>query len=121
VRIEELEAQIKKDAMQYLSDTGQMSEAIDDLTRRHEHALRKIDLLEEKFEVAEGSLNVSSKLWWQSSQRIGEAMYRLHKLKYWLDMDQELFDAMTDQQQADHKYVQTAVDGIIWALKGDNQ
>jgi len=44
-------------------------------------------------------------------------MYRLHKLKHWLDMDQELFDVMTDQQQADHKYVQTAVDGIIWALK----
>jgi hypothetical protein len=60
-----------------------------------------------------------TELHWQSSQRIGEAMYRLHKLKHWLDMDQELFDVMTDQQQADHKYVQTAVDGIIWALKGE--
>ena len=64
-------------------------------------------------------LEAKAKLHWQSSQRIGEAMYRLHKLKYWLDMDQELFDAMTDQQQADHKYIQTAVDGIIWALKGE--
>jgi len=66
-------------------------------------------------------LEAKAKLHWQSSQRIGDAMYRLHKLKHWLDMDQELFDAMTEQQQADHKYVQTAVDGIIWALKGDNQ
>jgi hypothetical protein len=55
----------------------------------------------------------------EQSRRIGEAMYRLHKLKYWLDMDEELFDAMTDQQKADHKYVQTAVDGLIWALKGE--
>jgi hypothetical protein len=55
----------------------------------------------------------------EQSRRIGEAMYRLHKLKYWLDMDEELFDVMTDQQKADHKYVQTAVDGLIWALKGE--
>lgn len=49
-RIEELEAQVKEDALQYLSDTGQMGETIDDLTRRHEHALRKIDVLEAKLE-----------------------------------------------------------------------
>lgn len=53
------------------------------------------------------------------ADRIGEAMYRLHKLKYWLDMDEEVFDAMTDQQKAAHKYVQTAVAGVIWALKGE--
>lgn len=76
-------------------------------------AIKRIEELEAKLEKSEPH--------WQSSQRIGEAMYRLHKLKYWLDMDQELFDGMTDEQQADHKYVQTAVDGIIWALKGTNQ
>jgi len=51
-RIEELEAQIKKDALQYLSDTGQMGDTIDDLTRRHEHALRKIDVLEDQLAKA---------------------------------------------------------------------
>jgi len=55
-RIEELEAQIKKDALQYLSDTGQMGDAIDDLTRRHEHALRKIDVLEDQLAKAIESL-----------------------------------------------------------------
>ena len=64
-------------------------------------------------------LEAKAKLHWQRSQRIGEAMCRLHELKYWLDMDQELFDLMTDQQQADHKHVKTAVDGIIWALRGE--
>ena len=54
-------------------------------------------------------------------KRIEDALEKLIKLKYWLDMDQEVFDLMTEEQQADHKYVQTAVDGIIWALKGDNQ
>jgi DNA repair exonuclease SbcCD ATPase subunit len=51
-RIEELEAQIKKDALQYLSDTGQMGETIGDLTRRHEHAMRKIEELEERLKAA---------------------------------------------------------------------
>ena len=72
--------------------------------------------MQERIAVLEAE-RAKAELHWQSSQRIGEAMYRLHKLKHWLDMDQELFDVMTDQQQADHKYVQTAVDGIIWALK----
>ena len=59
-RIEELEAQVKKDALQYLADTGQMGDAVDDLTRRHQHALHKIDVLEdiiEKLEAANKRLN----------------------------------------------------------------
>jgi chromosome segregation ATPase len=52
-RIEELEAQIKEEALQYLSDTGQMGEAVDDLTRRHQHALHKIDVLEDRIEELE--------------------------------------------------------------------
>jgi hypothetical protein len=51
--------------------------------------------------------------------RIEDALEQLSKLQYWLDMDQELFDRMTEEQQADHTYVQTAVDGIIGALKGE--
>jgi hypothetical protein len=46
-RIEELEAQIRTDALQYLADVGQMGDTIDDLTRRHERALHKIDVLED--------------------------------------------------------------------------
>ena len=58
-RIEELEAQIKKDALQYLSDTGQMGDTIDDLTRRHEHALRKIDVLEDQVAKALRALEIT--------------------------------------------------------------
>jgi len=58
-RCEELEAQIKKDALQYLSDTGQMGETIGDLTRRHEHALRKIDVLEDQVAKALRALEVT--------------------------------------------------------------
>jgi hypothetical protein len=46
-RIKELEAEIRTDALQYLSDVGQMGDTIDDLTRRHERALHKIDVLED--------------------------------------------------------------------------
>lgn len=49
-KIIELKAQIKEDALQYLSDTGQMGDTIDDLTRRHQHALQKIDVLEDEIE-----------------------------------------------------------------------
>lgn len=62
-RIEELEAQVKEDALQYLSDTGQMSETIGDLTRRHEHALRKIDVLEDQLAKAvEAGVDVAASL-----------------------------------------------------------
>lgn len=54
--IEELEAQIKNDALQYLSDTGQMGEAVGDLTRRHQHALHKIDVLEDEIDVLKAKL-----------------------------------------------------------------
>jgi predicted RNase H-like nuclease (RuvC/YqgF family) len=53
-RIEELEAQSREDAMQYLSDTGQMGDTIDDLTRRHQHALHKIDVLEARLAELKG-------------------------------------------------------------------
>lgn len=49
--ISKLEAQIKEDALQYLSDTGQMGDTIADLTRRHEHALHKIDVLEDEIDA----------------------------------------------------------------------
>ena len=58
-RIEELEAQIKKDAMQYLSDTGEMGDTIADLTRRHQHALHKIDVLEDKIDKALRALEIT--------------------------------------------------------------
>jgi hypothetical protein len=52
--IEELEAKSREDALQYLSDTGQMGDAIDDLTRRHQHALHRIDALEERIAELKG-------------------------------------------------------------------
>jgi hypothetical protein len=58
VEIDELKAQIKKDALQYLSDVGQMSDAVDDLTRRHKHALLKIDILEDKIFKATKALKI---------------------------------------------------------------
>lgn len=60
-RIEELEAQVKAYALQYLSDAGKMSEAIVDLTRRHEHALRKIDVLEDQLAEAIRALRVTDR------------------------------------------------------------
>lgn len=60
-RIKELEAQVKKDALQYLSDTGQMGETIGDLTRRHEHALRKIDVLEAQLAKAIEALRITDR------------------------------------------------------------
>ena len=47
--------------MQYLSDTGQMGETIGDLTRRHEHALRKIDVLEDQLAKAIEALRITDR------------------------------------------------------------
>ena len=46
-RIRELENEIRRDAMQYLADVQRLEETIEDLTRRHKHALHKIDVLED--------------------------------------------------------------------------
>ena len=59
--IEKLEAQVKEDAMQYLSDTGQMGDTIDDLTRRHNRALHKIDVLEDQIEEIMRALEITDK------------------------------------------------------------
>ena len=57
----------------------------------------------------------------EAIKRMEGAMSRLIKLKYWLDMDQELFDTMTYEQQAEHKHVQAEVDGIISVMKGETE
>ena len=59
--IEKLEAQVKEDAMQYLADTGQMGDTIDDLTRRHNRALHKIDVLEDQIEEIMRALEIANK------------------------------------------------------------
>jgi predicted RNase H-like nuclease (RuvC/YqgF family) len=62
--VRRLEARIKEDALQYLSDTGQMGDTIDDLTRRHTHALHKIDVLEEQLAKTIHALQLTEQ-WFQ--------------------------------------------------------
>ena len=73
-RIEELEAQIKKDALQYLSDTGQMGDAVDDLTRRHQHALHKIDVLEVEPQEVKADLTEAVVCIYELENKLSKAM-----------------------------------------------
>jgi len=51
-------------------------------------------------------------------ERSVEAQKRIHKLLYWLDMDRETFERMSEQEQADHMHIMEEVQGIKDALLG---
>lgn len=95
--ISKLEAQIKEDALQYLSDTGQMGDTIADLTRRHEHALHKIDVLEDKITKALHALRITDR-WLTDLDMYANPDYHLApSLQSVRDTLKEL-----DSQQGDH-------------------
>ena len=47
-----------------------------------------------------------------------DAQKRLNKLLYWLDVDSEVFERMSDQEQADHLHMQNEVRAIKDILLG---
>jgi len=51
-------------------------------------------------------------------QRHFNAQTRLNKLLYWLDVDSEVFERMSDQEQADHLHMQNEVQAIKDILLG---
>ena len=46
------------------------------------------------------------------------ARKRLNRLLYWLDIDSEVFERMSDQQQADHLHMKNEVQAIMNILRG---
>lgn len=72
-RVAEMEVQIREDALQYLSDTGQMCDKIDDLTRRHQHALDKIDVLENEIDQLKEATRKSLAVYERERERFRHA------------------------------------------------
>ena len=51
-------------------------------------------------------------------ERNFNARKRLNRLMYWLDMDRETFENLSDQEQADHLHMQNEVQAIMDILRG---
>lgn len=49
--------------------------------------------------------------------KLEEAITKLEKLSYWLDIDDELWDSFTVMEKADHKHMQKEVLSVLKLLK----
>ena len=49
------------------------------------------------------------------------ARVRLNRLSYWLNMDRETFEKLSDQEQADHLHMQKEVRAIRGILRGEEK
>lgn len=50
--------------------------------------------------------------------KLAKAVERLDKLAYWLDIDQELWDAFTVMEKSDHRHMQSEVKTVKNILTG---
>lgn len=50
--------------------------------------------------------------------KLAKAVARLDKLAYWLDIDQELWDAFTVMEKSDHRHMQSEVQAVKDILTG---
>jgi hypothetical protein len=49
-----------------------------------------------------------------------KALERTKKLLYWLDIDDEFWESLTDMEKADHRHMQSEVTSIKCIMTGDD-
>lgn len=77
--------------------------------------------VEKAREAVERALSVGDTYVDQFERLLGlnfNARKRLNRLLYWLDIDRETFEKLSDQAQADHLHMQNEVQAIMNILRG---
>ena len=75
-------------------------------------------------EAMERALSVGDTYVDQCEKLLGrnlDARVRLNRLLYWLNMDRETFEKLSDQEQADHLHMQNEVRAIRDILRGGGE
>ena len=79
------------------------------------------EYVEKAREAVERALSVGDTYVDQFERLLGlnfNARKRLNRLLYWLDIDREAFEKLSDQAQADHLHMQNEVRAIMNILRG---
>ena len=83
-----------------------------------EEAADRIEELEERLKAATDDAKEAEAYAVELEAKLAKAVSRLDKLAYWLDIDQDLWDALTAMEQSDHRRAQSEVQAIKDILTG---